>query len=131
MTDIGSVLDYSVSSIQNSSFEGFRKVIDVSGDGVSNSITTAAASERAIGLGITVNGLVIFNEEYDLGELADVELINHYKSNVMGGAGAFSASHSWLQAVRTCRNVLPDSDRVMTVSALPASISFCVLTGCI
>ena len=89
MTDIGSVLDYSANSIQQNDFEGFRKVIDVSGDGVSNPTKTSAASDRVIGQGITVNGLVIFNEEYDLGELADVELVNHYKTSVIGGPGAF------------------------------------------
>ena len=89
MTDIGSVLDYSANSIQRNDFEGFRKVIDVSGDGVSNPAKTSAASDRVIGQGITVNGLAIFNEEYDLGELADVELVNHYKTSVIGGPGAF------------------------------------------
>ena len=32
---------------------------------------------------------MIHNEEYDLGELAKINLFDHYKAHVVGGPGAF------------------------------------------
>ena len=89
MTDIGSVIRYSVAQIENNAFVGNRKVIDVSGDGSSSVDTSETERDRAIARGITINGLVIFNKEYDLGELAEVDLIQHYSNRVIGGNGAF------------------------------------------
>ncbi|MGI9350682.1 MAG: DUF1194 domain-containing protein [Rhizobiaceae bacterium] len=89
MTDIGSVIRYSVDAFDRNGFTGNRKVIDVSGDGTSNTDTTSMERDRAIGRGITINGLVIFNKEYDLGELAEIDLIQHYSNQVIGGNGAF------------------------------------------
>ena len=89
MTDIGSVIRYSTDSFDRNGFTGNRKVIDVSGDGTSNTDTTALERDRAIARGITINGLVIFNKEYDLGELAEIDLIQHYSNRVIGGNGAF------------------------------------------
>ncbi len=88
-TDIAGALGFSLRALQNSGFSGQRKVIDVSGDGVSNGPAAAAARDAAISGGITVNGLVIHNEEYDLGELAKLNLFAHYKAHVVGGPGAF------------------------------------------
>ena len=89
MTDIGSVLRFSVQELETNAFEGARRVIDVSGDGASSVDGAKRERDRAIELGITINGLVIFNEEYDLGELAEVDLIQHYSNKVVGGNGAF------------------------------------------
>jgi hypothetical protein len=36
-----------------------------------------------------VNGLVINNVDYSLGELANIDLYSHYRDNVIGGPGAF------------------------------------------
>lgn len=89
MTDIGSVIRYSVAQLENNAFRGNRRVIDVSGDGSSSIDTSERERDRAIQRGITINGLVIFNEEYDLGALAEVDLIQHYSNRVIGGNGAF------------------------------------------
>ena len=78
-----------VRQIEDNAFEGYRKVIDVSGDGSSSVDTSERERDRAISRGITINGLVIFNKEYDLGELAEVDLIQHYSNQVIGGNGAF------------------------------------------
>ncbi|MCP5084203.1 MAG: DUF1194 domain-containing protein [Alphaproteobacteria bacterium] len=88
-TDIAGALGFSIRALQNNGLEGRRKVIDVSGDGTSNGPSAAAARDAAIASGVTVNGLVIHNEEYDLGELAKINLFDHYKAHVVGGPGAF------------------------------------------
>lgn len=89
MTDIGSVIRFSVAQLETNAFVGNRRVIDVSGDGSSSIDSSERERDRAIAKGITINGLVIFNEEYDLGSLAEVDLIQHYSNKVIGGNGAF------------------------------------------
>ena len=88
-TDIAGAISFSLQSLQSNGLEGRRKVIDVSGDGTSNGPSAAAARDAAIASGVTVNGLVIHNEEYDLGELAKINLFDHYETHVVGGPGAF------------------------------------------
>ena len=88
-TDIGGAIRYSAQSILNNQFEGARKVIDVSGDGTSSTGSPALARDAAIQNGITINGLVIYNEEYDLGQLASYDLRTHYENHVIGGNAAF------------------------------------------
>lgn len=89
MTDIGSVLNLSVRELETNHYVGNRRVIDVSGDGSSSVGGTAEQRDRAILRGITINGLVIFNHDYDLGALAEIELIRHYSNEVVGGNGSF------------------------------------------
>ena len=103
-TDIAGALGYSLSLLQNNGLEGRRRVIDVSGDGTSNGPSAAAARDAAVAAGVTVNGLVIHNEEYDLGELAKINLFDHYKTHVVGGPGAFLMAakdfHDFRTAIR-------------------------------
>jgi hypothetical protein len=89
MTDIGSAIRHSVNSLESNGFLGARKVIDVSGDGSGNEKTTSLERDIAISRGITINGLVILQKDYDLGELAEIDLIQHYSNAVIGGNGAF------------------------------------------
>ena len=89
MTDIGDALNYSVVSLENNFYQGRRQVIDVSGDGSGNADAARAARDRAVVRGITVNGLVIDNEDIDLGELAKLDVRAHYANHVIGGFGAF------------------------------------------
>lgn len=89
MTDIGSALNFSTHQLETNAYHGSRRVIDVSGDGSSSASDTEKQRDIAISRGITINGLVIFNEEYDLGVLAEIDLIEHYSKHVIGGNGAF------------------------------------------
>lgn len=89
MTDIGSAIRHSVNSIESNRFLGSRKVIDVSGDGTGNAKSSSIERDIAISRGITINGLVILQIDYDLGELAEIELIQHYSNDVIGGNGTF------------------------------------------
>ncbi len=88
-TDIATAIRFATAAILTNAYEGVRKTIDVSGDGSSDIADPAAARDVALAQGITINGLVIHATEYDLGELADIELYQHYLRRVIGGPGAF------------------------------------------
>lgn len=88
-TDIAGALRFSTRAIVANAFEGRRKVIDVSGDGTADGESPSAARDAAVAAGITVNGLVIHAHQYDLGELAALDLRLHYENEVTGGPGAF------------------------------------------
>ena len=96
-TAIGSAIDFSRSLIGESGFTADRSVIDVSGDGTSNqgSLVTEAR-DAAVGAGVTINGLAIFNQRAAAGGgfLAlhtnpPGGLAKYYRDNVIGGSGAF------------------------------------------
>ncbi len=97
-TAIGDALDFAVIQLQNASIIPERKVIDVSGDGTSNSGRfVTEARDAAIASGITINGLAIINEKTS-GEFGTYlwahthppgGLPDYYRDNVVGGPGAF------------------------------------------
>lgn len=89
MTSTAGAIRFSAAEILTNRFEGRRKTIDVSGDGSSDPVSSLAQSEFAVSNGITINGLVIFNKEYDLGELADINIARYYSQYVLGGSSAF------------------------------------------
>ena len=81
-TSIAGVLSFAIDEIENNQFKSSRKVIDVSGDGRSNNgIHPMSIRDVAIEKGITINGLVILNEEPFLG--------GYFERSVIGGYGAF------------------------------------------
>jgi len=71
-------------------FEPVRRVIDVSGDGVTNSGEPAEqARDRAAAEGITINGLPVMNDRPTFGRLPPVPLDEYFRESVVGGPGAF------------------------------------------
>lgn len=88
-TDIAGAIEYSTNVLLNNQFNGERLAIDVSGDGTSDRNDPSLARDRAISNGVTINGLIIHSVEYDLGDLAGFALEEHYRTRVIGGAGAF------------------------------------------
>ncbi len=81
-TAIGAALEYAMGQLDINGFEGRRKVIDVSGDGRTNQgVHPAHLRDDAVKRGITINGLVILNE--------DPTVDSYYFANVIGGTGAF------------------------------------------
>jgi hypothetical protein len=96
-TAIGSAIDFSMSLIGESGFEAGRHVIDISGDGTSNQGRPVTdARDAALGAGVTINGLSIFNKTAaeQGGYLAlhtnpPGGLANYYHENVIGGPGSF------------------------------------------
>lgn len=89
MTYIAGAIRFSAARIEDSPFEGTRRVIDVSGDGPSDAGSSRVQRDRAVALGITINGLVIYSTNLGLGELANKDLHDHYAKYVIGGPGAF------------------------------------------
>jgi len=91
-TSISGAIDFSVPLFGRGGFQGTRRVIDVSGDGVNNSGRPAAsARDDAIAAGITINGLVIMDNDPNPGMLGQSQpaLDEFYRDNVVGGPGAF------------------------------------------
>jgi hypothetical protein len=81
-TAIGDALSHGLALLSENSFEGTRQVIDVSGDGSTNQGNSPGPIRAlAARIGITVNGLVILNEE--------PQLDHYYLHRVIGGPGAF------------------------------------------
>lgn len=82
-TAVGSAIRFITPQFASNSFEGTRKIIDVSGDGADNNsaLSTASARDAALAAGVNaINGLPI---------LGDVGLEAWYNNNVKGGAGSF------------------------------------------
>lgn len=81
-TALGDALAKAGQHIQSAPFDSFRRVIDVSGDGRKNTGSVVApVRDSLVARGITINGLVIRNEDPDL----DL----YYSKTVVGGIGSF------------------------------------------
>ncbi len=86
-TAIGSAISHASGLFAENGFNGFRRVVDLSGDGgAGRGQTTAAfiaqhARDIAMSRSVVVNGLAILNE--------DPELDVFYRENIITGAGAF------------------------------------------
>jgi hypothetical protein len=82
-TAIGDAIDFAVKLFDESQGTGGRRVIDISGDGVSNrGRDVIAARDDAVFVGITINGVAILNEE--------PRLDAYYEAFVVGGTGSFA-----------------------------------------
>jgi len=80
-TAVGAAIHHAA-SLFGRAFDGARRVIDVSGDGMNNRGTPAeVARDAAVAAGITINGLPIEGEEANISA--------YYRENVIGGPGAF------------------------------------------
>ena len=89
-TSLSGALRFSGETLQSAPFEGTRKVIDVSGDGVNNNGPPAERYRDAlVESGITINGLPIINDRPRWGRPNGAELVPYYRESVAGGAGSF------------------------------------------
>lgn len=88
-TDIGGAIIHSVASLETNAITGLRRTIDISGDGSGDDARSAQGRDMALARNITINGLVIDNEDTDLGILAKLDIHRHYNDFVIGGAGSF------------------------------------------
>ncbi len=81
-TAIGSAIDFALVELETNRFAGTRRVIDVSGHGrVNDGTPLSAAKERALDLGVTINGLAILKE---------LPFLDRYFSKyLIGGGGSF------------------------------------------
>jgi hypothetical protein len=77
-------------TLSETPFEGTRRVIDVSGDGVNNSgMPVETVRDRVVAEGVTVNGLPIMNDRPTFGRPSPIPLDQYYRDSVIGGDGAF------------------------------------------
>jgi hypothetical protein len=98
-TSISGALDFSQRVLAESPYEGTRRVIDVSGDGVNNSGgPVEAARDRLLADGVTINGLPIMNDRPTFGRLPPVPLDEYYRESVVGGPGSFVIAAEDFQA---------------------------------
>ena len=81
-TSLSGAIDHAASLFGKSGYEGVRRVIDVSGDGINNTgRRPSQARDDAVARGLTINGLAILT---DFGGLD-----RYYEENVIGGMGSF------------------------------------------
>lgn len=95
-TALGDAILFAKELIEANSYEGERKIIDISGDGHNNDgMAPELARDAAVQAGITINGLPLLIRASDGGSFparhdpADNTLAKYYQSAVVGGPGSF------------------------------------------
>lgn len=93
-TSISAAIDYAMGYLAKAKWPAPRRIIDISGDGTSNSgRAVTEARDQAVAAAVTINGLAIINDKPNLGYSAHTNppggLPNYYRQNVIGGADAF------------------------------------------
>jgi hypothetical protein len=90
-TSISGAMDFAARQF-GQGFEGTRKVVDISGDGVNNSgRPVAEAREEALAQGIVLNGLAVLDKQpSSFAQSSGLPpLDTYYREEVIGGPGAF------------------------------------------
>jgi hypothetical protein len=88
-TSISGAMDFA-SGLFGQRFEGTRKVVDISGDGVNNSGRSVAdARADALAKGIVLNGLAVLDRAPQPWAAGLPPLDEYYRTEVIGGPGAF------------------------------------------
>jgi hypothetical protein len=104
-TSISGAIDFSV-RLFGQDFEGTRRVVDISGDGINNSGREVGAARReALDRGIVLNGLAVMDRTPPPAGPGPLQpLDDYYRERVIGGPGAFlmvaEGFESFEQAVR-------------------------------
>jgi hypothetical protein len=93
-TSISGAIYFAMQSLAAAPAKADRRVIDISGDGTSNSgPPVTEARDQAVAAGITINGLAIINTQTRPGFTMHTQppggLPNYYQENVIGGPGSF------------------------------------------
>ena len=93
-TSISGAMDFAARQF-GQGYEGTRKVVDISGDGVNNSgRPVAEAREEALAQGIVLNGLAVLDRQPSpFAQSSGLPpLDTYYREEVIGGPGAFLVS---------------------------------------
>ena len=93
-TAAGAAIDFAVQRLHASPAGSERRIIDISGDGTTNSgRPVTEARDEAVASGITINGLAIINNRSPPGYAFHTNppggLPKYFRDNVIGGPGAF------------------------------------------
>ncbi len=88
-TSISGAIDFA-SGLFGRGYEGTRRVVDISGDGVNNSGRPLAdARSEALAKGIVLNGLAVLDKTPQPWAAGLPPLDDYYRTEVIGGPGAF------------------------------------------
>ncbi|WP_417772177.1 DUF1194 domain-containing protein [Stappia sp.] len=89
-TSISSALAQATLMVGSNSYEGLRKVIDISGDGPNNQGgAVTAIRDRTVSAGITINGLPLMMKSDKDTWQSMMNIDNYYEDCVIGGPGHF------------------------------------------
>ncbi|NNK16501.1 MAG: DUF1194 domain-containing protein, partial [Sulfitobacter sp.] len=89
-TSISGALDFAADHIEYNSYNGLRRVIDISGDGPNNlGPLVTRARDETIAKGITINGLPLMTDDGAFSNFYLERLDLYYQTCVIGGPGAF------------------------------------------
>jgi hypothetical protein len=85
-TSISGAISYAGGLFENNGFTGYRRVIDISGDGPNNiGPPVTAARQKVLDAGVVINGLpILIRPSWSVGDLG-----SYYEKCVIGGPGAF------------------------------------------
>jgi hypothetical protein len=124
-TSIFGALQFAKPLFDASGFNGLRRVIDVSGDGVNNmGPPVTLMRDQVVDAGITINGLPIMMKR-PYGYTSDANLDVYYQDCVIGGPGSFMiAIHErdqFKEATRT-KLVLEIAGRTPKQPVIPAQL---------
>jgi hypothetical protein len=123
-TSISGALNFAMPLFDGSGFRGFRRVIDVSGDGANNSGPfVTIARDGVLAAGITINGLPIMLKRPNSFTMDIENLDIYYEDCVIGGPGSFVVPirerEQFKEATRT-KLVLEVAGRTSDRLVLPA-----------
>ena len=89
-TSLSGALRFSGELLRRCPWEGTRRVIDVSGDGVNNSGPEPEEErDRLVADQVVINGLPIVNDRPNFGRTPTDDLEGFYRDSVIGGPGSF------------------------------------------
>ena len=120
-TSISGALDFGNGLFDDNPVDGFRRVIDVSGDGPNNiGLPVTGARDRAVASGIVVNGLPIIIRPSPTFR----DLDRYYAECVIGGPGSFMlpirSAEEFATAIRR-KLILEVSGASPSASVIPAA----------
>jgi hypothetical protein len=100
-TSISGAMEYATKQF-GQGFEGTRKVIDISGDGVNNSGRPVAdVRDETLAQGVVVNGLAVLDRNPQPFSQGLPPLDDYYRDEVIGGPGSFLVVAEGFEAFET------------------------------
>lgn len=89
-TSISAAIDWSAGLFDDNGFEGYRRVIDISGDGPNNQGEAVdVVRDRVVAEGVVINGLPLMIESTPVAWYNIPDLDRYYENCVIGGVGSF------------------------------------------
>jgi hypothetical protein len=127
-TSISGAILHALTRLEEAPFDGFRKVIDISGDGPNNQgQPVLAAREEALARRIVINGLPLMTSDGPGSGFNIEDLDTYYGECVVGGPGSFLVPvSSWDQFPEAIRRKLIleiGGMPVMEQTVVPAQVS--------